>query len=100
MNSTIFEIKRKQHKPQEITSEQGSPDEDMIEYWSTVIPRLTRFSNLIDFFLFTETRVELVAESDEMGNLIEEAVDLNRQINLEVDRDDVHERLNSHNQDK
>ncbi|GFV26006.1 hypothetical protein TNCV_2693721 [Trichonephila clavipes] len=32
MNNTIHEIKRKQHKPQEITSEEDSPDEDMLEY--------------------------------------------------------------------
>ncbi|GFX19022.1 hypothetical protein TNCV_323271 [Trichonephila clavipes] len=37
----------------------------------------------------TETDVESVPESDEMGNLIEEVVNLARQINLEVDRDDV-----------
>ncbi|GFX44330.1 hypothetical protein TNCV_1097701 [Trichonephila clavipes] len=40
-----------------------------------------------------------VPEPDEMGNLIEEAVNLPRQINLELDRDDVHELLNSHNQE-
>ncbi|GFW93851.1 hypothetical protein TNCV_4221321 [Trichonephila clavipes] len=32
MNNTILEVKRKQHKPQEIASEQDSPDEDMFEY--------------------------------------------------------------------
>ncbi|GFW49936.1 putative RNA-directed DNA polymerase from transposon X-element [Trichonephila clavipes] len=31
MNDSILEIKRKQHKPQEIPSEQDSSDEDMIE---------------------------------------------------------------------
>ncbi|GFU83485.1 hypothetical protein TNCV_2142431 [Trichonephila clavipes] len=34
-----------------------------------------------------------------IGNVIEEVVDLSRQINLEVDSDDVQELLNSHNQE-
>ncbi|GFW41864.1 hypothetical protein TNCV_5731 [Trichonephila clavipes] len=39
------------------------------------------------------------AETDEIGNVIEEVVDLARQINLGVDSDDVQELLNSHNQE-
>ncbi|GFT52434.1 hypothetical protein TNCV_502601 [Trichonephila clavipes] len=33
----------------------------------------------------------------EIGNMIEEVVDLDRQMNSEVDTDDVQELLNSHN---
>ncbi|GFV38941.1 HTH_Tnp_Tc3_2 domain-containing protein [Trichonephila clavipes] len=39
-----------------------------------------------------------VPEPDEIGNMIEEVVDLTRQINLEVDSDDVLEQLDSHSQ--
>ncbi|XP_023232690.1 tigger transposable element-derived protein 1-like [Centruroides sculpturatus] len=42
---------------------------------------------------------ESVPEPDEIGNVIEEVVDLARQINLEVDSDDVRELLDSHNQE-
>ncbi|GFV58863.1 hypothetical protein TNCV_4132251 [Trichonephila clavipes] len=38
-------------------------------------------------------------ESDEIGNLIEEVVNLSWPINLEVDTDDVQELLNSHIQE-
>ncbi|XP_023218164.1 uncharacterized protein LOC111620476 [Centruroides sculpturatus] len=38
-------------------------------------------------------------EPDEIGDVIEEVVDLARQINLEVDSDDVQELLDSHNQE-
>ncbi|GFW32619.1 hypothetical protein TNCV_3678671 [Trichonephila clavipes] len=39
MNDTIHEIKRKEHKPQEIPSEQDTPDEDMIEFSKVAKPR-------------------------------------------------------------
>ncbi|GFU57320.1 hypothetical protein TNCV_3635051 [Trichonephila clavipes] len=42
---------------------------------------------------------ESVAKLDEMDNVIEEVVDLVRQINLEVDSDDVQELLDSDNQE-
>ncbi|GFT19464.1 hypothetical protein TNCV_2533691 [Trichonephila clavipes] len=42
---------------------------------------------------------ESVLEPDETGHVIEEAGDLGRQINLEVDSDDVQELLDSHNQE-
>ncbi|GFW56947.1 hypothetical protein TNCV_161751 [Trichonephila clavipes] len=38
-------------------------------------------------------------EPDEIGNMIEEVVDLFRKINLEVDSDDVQELLDSHYQE-
>ncbi|GFT77004.1 uncharacterized protein TNCV_1099031 [Trichonephila clavipes] len=38
-------------------------------------------------------------EPDEIGNLIEDIVDLARQINLEVDNEDVQEPLDPHNQE-
>ncbi|GFX19268.1 hypothetical protein TNCV_3014121 [Trichonephila clavipes] len=68
-------------------------------------PGVTRFSDLVDsssLFLLppiTETQVELVPELEEIGNAIEEVVDLTRQINLEMDSDDIQELLNSHNPD-
>ncbi|GFX36059.1 hypothetical protein TNCV_4215811 [Trichonephila clavipes] len=42
-----------------------------------------------------ETELEL--QPDEIGNFIEEAVELARPINLEVNSDDVQDRLDSHN---
>ncbi|GFT88481.1 hypothetical protein TNCV_262691 [Trichonephila clavipes] len=42
---------------------------------------------------------ESLPETDEIGNLIEEVIDVARQINLEVDRDDIKELLDSHNQE-
>ncbi|GFX16069.1 uncharacterized protein TNCV_4703271 [Trichonephila clavipes] len=71
---------------------------------------LRRYSNLalrdfqissINLFLFliTETQAVLVPEPDEIGNVIQEIVDLARQINLEVNSDDVQELLDSHNQE-
>ncbi|XP_023242991.1 tigger transposable element-derived protein 1-like [Centruroides sculpturatus] len=42
---------------------------------------------------------ESVLETDEIGNVIEEVIDFARQINLEVDSDDVRELLDSHNQE-
>ncbi|GFV56500.1 hypothetical protein TNCV_2276381 [Trichonephila clavipes] len=50
------------------------------------------------FFFIAETEAESVSENDETGNVIEEVVDFNRQINLEVDSDDVQEMLDSSNQ--
>ncbi|GFV12618.1 hypothetical protein TNCV_4425711 [Trichonephila clavipes] len=37
MNDARFEIKRKQHKPQEITSEQKSPDNDIIDSLAEIV---------------------------------------------------------------
>ncbi|GFW79117.1 hypothetical protein TNCV_3631481 [Trichonephila clavipes] len=51
-------------------------------------------------FLITETLAESVSKSDEIGNGIEREEELSilpRQINLEVDGDDVQELLDSHN---
>ncbi|GFW92494.1 hypothetical protein TNCV_518111 [Trichonephila clavipes] len=42
-------------------------------------------------------QVESVTEPDEIGNVIEEIINLARQINLEADSNDVKELLNSHN---
>ncbi|GFW70838.1 integrase catalytic domain-containing protein [Trichonephila clavipes] len=52
-------------------------------------------------FSITESLAELVPETDEIGNVIEEVVtrDLARQINLEVDSDNVQELLDSRNQE-
>ncbi|XP_023220465.1 tigger transposable element-derived protein 1-like [Centruroides sculpturatus] len=47
----------------------------------------------------TLNEAESVPEPDEIGNVIEEVVDLARQINLEVDSDDLQELLDSHNQE-
>ncbi|GFV34577.1 hypothetical protein TNCV_1448831 [Trichonephila clavipes] len=49
------------------------------------------------FFFITETEEELVP--CEIGNLIEEVADLSKQINLEVDSDEVQELMDSHNQE-
>ncbi|GFX44250.1 hypothetical protein TNCV_4376381 [Trichonephila clavipes] len=46
----------------------------------------------------TRYQAESVPELEEIRNLIEEVVDFARQINLEVDSDDVQELLDSHNQ--
>ncbi|GFX85530.1 SH3 and multiple ankyrin repeat domains protein 3 [Trichonephila clavipes] len=43
-------------------------------------------------------QAELESKPDEMVNFIEEAVNLSRQLNLEVDSDDVHQPLDSYNQ--
>ncbi|GFX61300.1 hypothetical protein TNCV_1171391 [Trichonephila clavipes] len=43
--------------------------------------------------------MESVPEPDQIGNLIEEIVYFARQRNLEVDREDVHELLDSYDQD-
>ncbi|GFW76485.1 hypothetical protein TNCV_1582641 [Trichonephila clavipes] len=52
------------------------------------------------FSPITETQVESVLEPDEISNLIEEVIDLARQINLVVDSvGDVKEMLDSHNQE-
>ncbi|GFX93585.1 hypothetical protein TNCV_1587621 [Trichonephila clavipes] len=59
-----------------------------------------RFSNLVDSsFFITEIQAESLPKPDEIGNLIEEVVDLAMQINLEVDSDDIQEQLDSHNQE-
>ncbi|GFW94328.1 hypothetical protein TNCV_1432631 [Trichonephila clavipes] len=47
----------------------------------------------------TETRAESVPEPDETGKVIEEVVNLSRQINLEADSDDAQELLDFHNQE-
>ncbi|GBP34031.1 hypothetical protein EVAR_94043_1 [Eumeta japonica] len=50
------------------------------------------------FFFSTETQAESVPGPDEIGNVIKDVVKLGRQINLEVDSDDVQELLDSYNQ--
>ncbi|GFW12314.1 hypothetical protein TNCV_2489581 [Trichonephila clavipes] len=42
---------------------------------------------------------ESVPDTDAIDNLIEEVVNLARQINLEVDSDDIQELLDTHNQE-
>ncbi|CAH4031933.1 unnamed protein product [Pieris brassicae] len=42
---------------------------------------------------------DLFAKADEICNVIKDVVDLGRQINLEVDSDDVQELLDSHNEE-
>lgn len=46
---------------------------------------------------FFSSLTELVPESDEISNAIYEDVDFVRQINLDVDSDDIQEMLDSHN---
>ncbi|GFW41918.1 hypothetical protein TNCV_6271 [Trichonephila clavipes] len=53
---------------------------------------------LLQYFALRESRTESVPEPDKMGNLIEDVVDLAKQINLEMDCDDIQELLDSHNQ--
>ncbi|GFU85117.1 uncharacterized protein TNCV_1553801 [Trichonephila clavipes] len=50
-------------------------------------------------FVPGEGRAESMPEPDEIGNLIEAAVDVAGQIYLEVDSDDVQELLDTHNQE-
>ncbi|GFT75761.1 hypothetical protein TNCV_3125541 [Trichonephila clavipes] len=42
---------------------------------------------------------EITAELEDIGNLIEGVIDFSIQINLEVDRDNIHELLAFHNQE-
>ncbi|GFX91604.1 hypothetical protein TNCV_3681901 [Trichonephila clavipes] len=44
-------------------------------------------------------KTDSVPEPGAIGNVIEEVVDLAKQINLEIDNDDVQELLDSHNQE-
>ncbi|GBP58675.1 Tigger transposable element-derived protein 1 [Eumeta japonica] len=48
---------------------------------------------------YTATRAESVPGPDEICNVIKDVVELGRQINLEVDSDDVQELLDSHNEE-
>ncbi|GFV39020.1 hypothetical protein TNCV_965861 [Trichonephila clavipes] len=47
----------------------------------------------------TETQVESVPEPNEIDKVIEEVVDPTRQINLEMDGDDVQQLMGFHNQE-
>ncbi|GFT07166.1 tigger transposable element-derived protein 1 [Trichonephila clavipes] len=72
---------------------------------STASPRVHDFQIVLirlllkRFFFITETQAQSVSEPDETSNVIEEAVDLERQINLEVKNDDTQELLDSRNQE-
>lgn len=50
-------------------------------------------------FLTTETQGESVSDPEQIDRIIEEVVDIAKQLNLEVDNDGVHELLDSHNQE-
>lgn len=50
-------------------------------------------------FLTTETQGESVSDPEQIDRVIEEVVDIAKQLNLEVDNDGVHELLDSHNQE-
>ncbi|GFT23363.1 hypothetical protein TNCV_2016461 [Trichonephila clavipes] len=66
-----------------------------------MLPRLTRFSNLVDSHPppIIKTQTELVPKPDEIGNFIEDIVDFGREINLEVNSDEVQELQDSHHQE-
>ncbi|GFU50358.1 hypothetical protein TNCV_301841 [Trichonephila clavipes] len=49
--------------------------------------------------VFFDTKAVLLPERDEIGNVIEDVVNLARQINSELDSDSVQEMLDSHNQE-
>lgn len=57
------------------------------------------WKKLCPFFFSTETQAEAVPGPDEISNVIKDVVELGRQINLEVDSDDVQELLDSHNEE-
>ncbi|CAH4013772.1 unnamed protein product [Pieris brassicae] len=57
------------------------------------------WKKLCPFFFSTETQAESVPGPDEICNVIKDVVELGRQINLEVDSDDVQELLDSHNEE-
>ncbi|GFY34601.1 hypothetical protein TNCV_1372921 [Trichonephila clavipes] len=64
-------------------------------YLSTVVPEQHQSTVEIPtrkVFRKKQTQAETVAEPDEIGKVIEEIVDLIRQINLEVESDDVQEK--------
>ncbi|GFU42563.1 hypothetical protein TNCV_4556761 [Trichonephila clavipes] len=63
------------------------------ELWSGNLCEQNFYRNTKD-----SSREEIFNEIDEIGNVIEEVVDLARQINLEIDCDDIQELLDSHNQ--
>ncbi|GFY29498.1 hypothetical protein TNCV_2626691 [Trichonephila clavipes] len=63
----------------------------MIENWVASIESL-RSTELEQL----QVHVELMPEPDKISNLIEEVVDLVRQMNLEVDSDGFQEPLDSH----
>ncbi|GFX27276.1 hypothetical protein TNCV_3340881 [Trichonephila clavipes] len=70
----------------------------LMRIWSYTIFKYLRFVCLLVFFIH-ETHVESVPQPGETGNLNEEAVDLARQKNFEVDSNDVEVRPNFHNQE-
>ncbi|GFV60332.1 hypothetical protein TNCV_3469681 [Trichonephila clavipes] len=49
------------------------------------------------FFSTTETLAESVPEPAAIDNMVEEVVELARQIRLELDSDNIQEQMNSHN---
>ncbi|GFX82204.1 hypothetical protein TNCV_33121 [Trichonephila clavipes] len=53
----------------------------------------------ITFGIIGYVCAESVPDPDEIGNLIEEVVNLAKQINLEVDIDGIYELLDFHNQE-
>ncbi|GFU96720.1 hypothetical protein TNCV_839451 [Trichonephila clavipes] len=73
----------------------------------TLALRPLRLSVLIplDFFLWSPLKIRFLFDlyttrlPDEIGQAIQEVVDLAMQINLEVDSNDVQEMLDSHNQE-
>ncbi|GFT31134.1 hypothetical protein TNCV_3645321 [Trichonephila clavipes] len=72
---------------------------------NTVIPRLTlpRLTLTRSYAIFKSRRfvfcLKTKKKGKEIGYVIEEVVNLPRQINLEVDSDDIQELLDSHNQE-
>ncbi|GFX50725.1 hypothetical protein TNCV_2723111 [Trichonephila clavipes] len=54
--------------------------------------------SLLLFFFTIKTQAESLSEPTEIGFVIEDVVDLARQINSEMDSDDVQELLDSYNQ--
>lgn len=57
------------------------------------------WKKLCPFFFTSETQGETISDPEQIDSIIEEVVDIAKQLNLEVDNDDVQELLDSHNQE-
>ncbi|GFV71091.1 transposase [Trichonephila clavipes] len=83
--------------------------EKVIENWTSRLDyiRASRGSHMPEIifkirfvvFFFNHWNSGEMAELNEIGNVVEEVVDLARQINVEVDSNDVQERMHYHNQE-
>ncbi|CAH2016354.1 unnamed protein product [Acanthoscelides obtectus] len=55
--------------------------------------------NCVHFFSPLKLKEKTISDPEQIDSIIEEVVDIAKQLNLEVDNDDVQELLDSHNQE-